>query len=162
MAKKLSKIDKALNLTLGHNAPRTSENKKNNRYARSASKQHGRELSLLDAIDTYRAIQKAVPNLAKFLEGKIPADIAFSSIAPASLMKLVEIMGAGESEKNQLDAAKHLLSLAGHTPTQKHEIGRIDASTPKEALVSLIMGNKKNLDAAGIEIMEDDEPEIKD
>ncbi len=101
-------------------------------------------------------MRRAAPKLYAFLQGTIPAEVAFASIAPASLMKLVEIMGGGESEKNQLDAAKTLLGLAGFTAVQKHEIGRVDATTPKEALVSLIMGNKKNLDAAGIDVVDDD------
>ncbi len=154
MAKK-SKIDQALTLTAG--IPRERPGTKRANFAKKAN-DHQNQVA--DMLDTLAAVKRAAPKLFDFLQGKIPADVAFSSIAPASLMKLVEIMGGGESEKNQLDAAKHLLALAGHTPTQKHEIGRVDASTPKEALVSLIMGNKKNLEASGIEV-EDDEPEDK-
>lgn len=161
MAKK-SKIQQALELSgaelpiknAGHSRIHNRAISKAGRYAKMADKQENKMASLLD---TLSAIKKAVPKLSAYLEGKVPADVAFSSIAPASLFKLVEIMGSGESEKNQLDAAKHLLALAGHTPTQKHEIGRMDASTPKEALVSLIMGNKKALSESGIEVEDDDQ-----
>lgn len=117
------------------------------------------EVRLVELVDNVKALRKFVPKLDEYLAGKIPADVAFASLGPAALQTLARIMAYGESEKNQMDAAKHLLGLAGYTPSQKHEISRVDANTPKEALVSLILGNKKTLEASGIEIVEDDESE---
>lgn len=111
----------------------------------------------MELVDNVSALRKAVPKLDAYLEGKIPADVAFAALGPAAIQTLTKIMAYGESEKNQMDAAKHILALAGFTPSQKHEISRVDANTPKEALVSLIMGNKKGLEAAGIEVVDDDD-----
>ncbi len=115
------------------------------------------EHRLVELVDTVSALRKAVPKLQDYLDGKVTAETAFSALGPAALYELARVMAHGESEKNKMDAAKHILGLAGFTPSQKHEISRVDANTPKEALVSLIMGNKKALDAAGIEVIEDDE-----
>lgn len=130
---------------------------KKNIASHNAQKAHSMESRLCEMVDTLTALRKAMPRLQDYVDGKISADIAFSHIAPASLIKLVKIMSEGESEKNQLDAAKHLLALAGHIPAQRHEVSRVDVSTPKEALVSLILSNRKNLEAHDIEVVDDEQ-----
>lgn len=122
---------------------------------------HDREDAMIDAIDMRRNMEKLVPLLDKFGEGKIDVQGFLNGVSGHMTREMLTIAMSGDSEKNRLDALKHLLGIAGHSPTQKHEIGRIDPSTPKEALLAIIRGSKRDLEDEGIEVTGDepDKPE---
>ena len=116
-----------------------------------------KEDSMIDAIDMRRNMQRLVPLLDKFGEGRLDIQGFLSGVSGHLLRELLVIAFSAESEKNKLDALKHLLGIAGHSPTQKHAIERLDPATPKEALLSMIRGSKRDLEDEGIEVVEDDE-----
>jgi hypothetical protein len=116
---------------------------------------NGREDAMIAAIDLRRDIEKVAKIFERIDEGKIDVQGLFSGATPIIAKKLIYMALAGESEKNRLDASKHLLALAGHNPAQKHEISRIDPSTPKEALLAMIAGQAQELQDEGIDVVDD-------
>ncbi len=115
------------------------------------------EDDMIAAIDFRKGVDKMRPLLEKLVEDKFDPTSFFGAVSKYAAAELSSIAFTGEKEKNRLDALKHLLSLGGHTPTQKHEIGRIDSSTEKEALMSIIRGAQKDLLTEGIEFVDDDD-----
>lgn len=130
-------------------------------HAKSGGQARTKEEWLVEAMDNKGKLLKLADIFEKLSQNKIDIVTAFGSVSPAMFLEMTQIAVSGESEKNRLDAAKHLLALAGHTPTQRHEIGRLDPNTPKEALISLIAGAKKDLGDVGIEIVDDDEDQTE-
>lgn len=111
---------------------------------------------MVRAIDSKRRLEKLAELLYKLDEGLIDVGGFASGVSKETIKNLLEIALEGESEKNRLDATKHLLGLAGHTVAQKHEVSRVDPNTPKESLIAMIKGSDKDLAKAGIEIVDDD------
>jgi len=130
-----------------------TDNRRGNRYAAM----HDKEDSMIDAIDMRRNMEKLIPLLDKFGQGKLDVRGFLGGVEGHLLRELLLIAFSGDSEKNKLDALKHLLGIAGHSPTQKHEIGRLDPQTPKEALLAMIRGSKRDLEDEGIRVVEDDD-----
>lgn len=131
---------------------RNGREQKNFRHEIANSK----EDSLIEAIDLRRDIAKLVPFLEKLDKGALDVRGFVDGISPQLLKQMLLVAFNGESEKNRLDSLKHLLGIAGHSPTQKHEIGRLDPETPKQALISMLRGAKRDLQDEGIEVVEDD------
>ena len=99
------------------------------------------------------------PHIEALNKGEIDVKQFISLANPAAAVQLAKLAFGAESEKTMLDALKHMLGIDGHVPTQKHEIGRLDPETPKSAILSQISGMKKELELAGIEIVDDREDE---
>lgn len=107
------------------------------------------------ALDIKLHAEKIAGILEKLESGKLDAQGLFEGVSNQVAVNLLQIAVSGDNEKNRLDATKHLLALAGHNPAQKHQFERIDPNTPKEALISMIAGSKKDLSQSGIEIIDD-------
>ncbi len=115
------------------------------------------EDDMIAAVDFRKEMGTMRTILAKLVEDKYDPTSFFQGISKYAAAELASVAFTGEKEKNRLDALKHLLSLGGHTATQKHEISRMDPATPKEALLAHIMGGRKDLAEEGIEIVDDSE-----
>lgn len=139
---------------------RTAVGRGSKNHANRAADYANYEDALVNAIDMKRDIELVAKIFKKIDDGTIDVTGLFHGTSPVVAKKLLYIALNGESEKNRLDALKHLLALAGHSPAQKHEISRVDPSTPKEALLSLIAGQMRELKDEGIEV-EDDRGEDK-
>jgi len=113
------------------------------------------EDNIIDAIDFRREFSQMKNILEKLAVDKTDPLTFCSEMSKFALMQLSSIAFTGEKEKNRLDAQKHLLALAGLNPTQKHEVSRLDPETPKSALMSIVRGSMKDLEAEGIEIVDD-------
>jgi len=133
---------------------------KDNRHARLQS--NYKEDAMLDALDLKRQLEKLVPIFEKLDRGHFDISQALTAISGPALKQLVEIGFAGDSDKVKLDAVKHLLGLGGHTVVQKHALATVDASQSKEAFIAMISGASKDLEAVGIEFVDDDEPAAED
>jgi hypothetical protein len=113
------------------------------------------EQRMIRALDMKMHADKLVGILEKLDSGKLDVHGLFEGVSNQAAINLLSIAIGGDNERNRLDATKHLLALAGHNPAQKHQIERVDPNTPKEALLSMIAGSKKDLDRSGIEIVDD-------
>jgi hypothetical protein len=113
------------------------------------------EHRLAASLDIKLNVEKLIPILERLDCGKIDVRGLFDAVSNEAALSLLKIALDGDNEKNKLDATKHLLALAGHNPAQKHEISRLDPNTPKEALLAMISGSKKDLEKAGIELVDD-------
>lgn len=110
---------------------------------------------MIEAVDFKRGMDKMLPLLEKLVEDKFDPGTFFAGMSKFAAAELASVAFTGEKEKNRLDALKHLLALGGHTATQKHEISRVDPGTEKAAMLSIIRGAAKDLQAEGIEIVDD-------
>lgn len=119
------------------------------------------EDTMIDMIDDKAMLKRLAPIIHKLDEGKMDVTTAIQKASKLAFMKGLRMMMMSSSDKVVADLAKHFLALAGHTPTQKIELGRIDPETPREALVSMISGASKDLKEEGIEVIDDrqDKPE---
>lgn len=115
------------------------------------------EISLIQMIDMKRKFDQIGPILDKLNKGQLDVSGMFGAVSSKAAVELLRIALAGETEKNRLDAVKHLLALGGYSPAQKHEIARVDPSTPKEAILSLLAGMKGELEPEGLDIIDDRE-----
>lgn len=128
-------------------------------WERAASEEN----ALIEAIDSKRDLALVAEIFREVKAGNKSLQTAFKEMSPAMAAKLLVIASRGENEKNRLDAIKTLLALGGHQPSQKHEISRVDPEAPKAALISMLRGSMKDLQAEGIEVVDDvsDEAEVK-
>lgn len=117
------------------------------------------EDSMADYLDNKRAYEKMAPFIEELMDGRMGVKDFITKMNPAAAVNLAKMALGSESEKIMLDAIKHMLGIDGHVPTQKHEIGRLDPETPKNAILSQISGMTKELAEAGIEIIDDREDE---
>ena len=117
------------------------------------------EDAFIDAYDSKRQFDKLMPILEKLNKGQLDVSGMFGETSAHAAVELLRIALAGDSERNRLDAVKHLLALGGHNPSQKHEISRVDPDTPKAAILSMLEGMKKDLAEAGVEVIDDREDE---
>jgi hypothetical protein len=113
------------------------------------------ENNLVNSLDCWRDIQKMTKLLTQMDKGEIDLQSFFQGFSTEAAKTLILTAISGENEKNQLEAAKHLLALSGHAPSQKLQVERIDPDTPKQALISMLMGSRDALADEGI-IIEDD------
>lgn len=113
------------------------------------------EDDMIAAIDFRKEIQGLKPILEKLVQDKYDPASFFSEVSKYAAAQLASVAFTGEKEKNRLDAIKHILALGGHNPTHKHEVSRLDPETPKSALMSIVRGSMKDLQAEGIEIVDD-------
>lgn len=120
-----------------------------------------RENAMIDMIDFKRDMDKLLNIFQKIDEGKLDVQGMFHGLSPIVAKKLIKIAILGESEKNQLDAAKHLLGLAGHSVVAKHALATVDVTQPKEALIAMILGGKEALAKSDIEVIDDAEDSDK-
>lgn len=120
------------------------------------------EDALIEFIDFKRAIRHLAPIMEKLQKRKMSVRDAFEEISSAAFMETAKLMfSESTSEKVKADLLKYVLGVSGHVPSQKIEVGRLDPSMPKEALISLIAGARKDLEKENIDIIDDreDEPE---
>ncbi len=113
------------------------------------------EDSMIEMIDDKAMLKRLAPILHKLDQGKMDVTTAIQKASKLAFMKGLKMMMLSSSDKVVADLAKHFLALAGHTPTQKLELGRIDPDTPREALMSMISGSTKDLKDEGIEVIDD-------
>lgn len=130
---------------------RTAGSRKSSAHDRSNS----REDSLIEAIDMRKDIEIVARIFEKLDKGNVDLGGLFQGVSGPIAKKLIYIAIAGESEKNQLDAQKHLLALAGHSPIAKHAVATVDPNAPREALISMLLGTKDVLSKEGVEIVDD-------
>lgn len=113
------------------------------------------EYEMVKMLDLQKEYHKILPILKRLDSGHLDVSGLFGEVSNSAALQLLNIALNGESEKNRLDAVKHLLALGGHSPAQKHEISRVDPNTPKEAILSLIAGMKGDLEREGLEVVDD-------
>lgn len=77
-------------------------------------------------------------------------------IAADTAVDLAMLAKNGESEKVRLEAIRDILDRAGYGKVTKHAVARIDATQSKDTIISTILGAKKDLKKAGIEIIDED------
>ncbi len=119
------------------------------------------EDSMIEAIDNKNTLIK----LAKQIERlKSTKDVQgfIQDIAPHLALETVTMMlDPGTPSKVRAELLKDMLDRAGYGKVTKHAVARFDADTSKDAIISAIMGSKKDLGKAGIEIVDDDEDNTK-
>lgn len=116
------------------------------------------EDKMISMLDQKNALLKLAPILKRLDKGTLDVQGAVEELAPRVLMEQMKILYSDHTtDKVKLDAIKHLLGVAGFAPSQKHEIGRLDPSTPRSSILSILEGAGKDLSAAGIEIVDDDD-----
>lgn len=118
-----------------------------------------REDSLIEAIDMRKDIEMVARIFEKLDNGNVDLSGLFQGVSGPIAKKLIYIAIAGESEKNKLDAQKHLLALAGHSPVAKHAVATIDPNAPREQLISMLLGTKDALAKEGVELVDDTKDE---
>lgn len=119
---------------------------------------NSREDMMLELIDNKRAVEKLVNWVDKLQNAKTDVQSFFGGLAPEVAIELAAmIFNPKTSEKTKLAAVQDLLDRAGHGKVQKHALATVDASTSKEAILSLISGKAGKI--PDIEIIDDDEPE---
>lgn len=116
---------------------------------------HEAEDKMIDLIDLKRELRYLAPIYEKLSKGQIDVQGAINKSSKIAWAKVMQLLLFSNSEKVQADVAKHMLALAGHSPTQKIELGRIDPETPKQALIAEITGATKELKDEGIEVVDD-------
>jgi hypothetical protein len=116
---------------------------------------HQAEDQMIDLIDLKRELRYLAPIYEKLSKGQIDVQGAINKSSKIAWAKVMQLLLFSNSEKVQADVAKHMLALAGHSPTQKIELGRIDPETPKQALIAEITGATKELKDEGIEVVDD-------
>ena len=126
---------------------------------RSWDAKHNVEDAMIAALDLKADVELVADAIRKLRRQKLTPEGVARALAGTSIVELTRIMMRGESDKTRLDATKHMLALGGLSPTQKHEISRADPEMPKQQLIAQIMGARKDLKAAGIEVMDDDKAE---
>jgi enamine deaminase RidA (YjgF/YER057c/UK114 family) len=136
------------------------------REVRSTGKNHsqenrsygsGIEDQIVAAIDHKNTILKIAAQL-KRLEKTKDVQGFMQDIAPDMAARMAALaLDPNESSKVQLEALKDMMDRAGYGKVIKHAVARVNASDSKEAIISHIMGAKKDLKSAGIEIVEEDE-----
>lgn len=110
---------------------------------------------MIDLIDNKAALKKILPILERLDAGKMDVTTALQKASKLAFAEGLKLLFLSQSDKVKADLAKHFLALAGHTPTQKLELGRMDPETPKSALLAQLAGSKKDLEQAGIEVIDD-------
>lgn len=83
----------------------------------------------------------------------------FQDIAPSLALEMMMIATNSESEKLKVEALRDLMDRAGYGKVTKHAVARFDASESKDAIISSILGAKKDLGKMGIEIVDEDNEE---
>jgi len=108
---------------------------------------------LLDNSSILKRIQKNIEKLTK------SKDVRgfFQDISPDLALQMAVLAMGSDNDKIKLEALKDLLDRSGHTKVTRHAVARFSATDSKEAIIANIMGNKKDLEKVGIEIVDDDE-----
>lgn len=110
---------------------------------------------IAEAIDEKEIILKNVQLLERLSRtGDVQGFL--QDAAPKVAAKLL-ITALGEKSKLSLEAQKDILDRAGYGKVTKHAVAKFDATSSKEAIISSILGSKKDLNKVGIEITDDDE-----
>ncbi len=123
---------------------------------------HNKEDELIQAIDDLKAMRRLAPTISKLLSKKIPLETAIKETSHETFMMLMKMAFTEANPKVKSQVLMHMLSLAGFSATQKHQVERIDPATPRDALLSMIAGAKSDLEAEGIDITDNrDRPEEK-
>lgn len=113
---------------------------------------------MLSMLDQKNALLKLAPILKRLDKGTLDVQGAIDELAPNILIEQMKILYSTDTaDKVKLDAIKHLLGVAGYSPSQKHEISRVDPSTPRESILSILRGSTKDWAQADIEIVDDSE-----
>ena len=137
--------------------PRLSKGK--TEHFLDSSENEDKLITMIDYKDQFDGMK---PIIDKLLSDKFNPTTFFGSVSKYMAAQLTSMALTGEKEKNRLDALKHCLALAGHTATQKHEIARVDADTERSQLMSIVRGASKELEAQGIEIVDDSKDSDQD
>ncbi len=112
------------------------------------------EEKMIEAIDDLRAMKRLAPTVMKLLKKKIPLDQAIKETSSETFLMLMKMAFTEGNPKVKSNVLMHMLSLAGYSATQKHQIERIDPDSPREALLSMIAGAKDDLSKEGIEVVD--------
>lgn len=114
-----------------------------------------KEDAIIEALDQRMHIEKLVDLAEKLDKRQLDPSQALTQMSPMMVIELLKLALAGQSENTRFNAVLEWLDRAGYTKVQKHAIATVDASQPKEALLSLIMGAKKELEKQGIQVVDD-------
>jgi len=99
------------------------------------------EQMMVEAIDDLRALKRLGPIALKLQSKKMTLEQAIRESTNDSFLLLMKLAySEATSDKVKADVLKHMLALAGHNPSQKHQIERIDPDTSREALLAMING----------------------
>lgn len=116
------------------------------------------EHAIITAIDNFGAIKKYEKLLVKLATTK-DVNGFLQDIAPNIAAEMLMLATGDAPEKIKLEAFKDILDRAGYGKVTKHAVARFDASSSKDAIISSILGAKKDLGKVGIEIVDDDDEE---
>jgi hypothetical protein len=146
-------------LAMEHKKPRkeTEESDENRHITpRREKNENDIEDNLAKAIDNKNTILRIL-NVLDRLERTKDVQGAIQDIAPDVFVDLVILAKEAKGEKVKLAAIQDLLDRAGYGKVTKHAVARFNASDSKEAIISSILGTKKDLSKIGIEITDDDQ-----
>lgn len=118
------------------------------------------EDQIISAIDFQNSFNQALPILKKLHDKKISIKKAMELAGPLAVGEFFKLaLGTATSERVKADLLKHMLAIAGVQPSQRIEVARVDADTPREALIAIIEGAAKEVKDLGVELVEDVEVE---
>jgi len=163
---KLGRMAERLAKQMDDKKPRKPEVIADNRQvvsrAENPSGYHNRnhiEDRIAQAID-HKAELKRHAHLLEKLANTKDVNGFFQDISPGIAAELLLLAtDPTSSDKIKLEAIRDILDRAGHGKVTKHAVARFDASTSKDAIISSILGNKKDLGRVGIEITDDEDSE---
>lgn len=119
---------------------------------------NGYEARLVEAIDNKNTLLRLEKTLAKLADsGDVQG--AIQDVSPEMMKELLVLAMSAKAEKVKLAAIQDLLDRAGFGKVTKHAVARFNANDSKEAIISRILGAKKDLGKVGIEITDEDQPE---
>lgn len=79
-------------------------------------------------------------------------------VSPSMIVELMDLATDPKiPSKVRLDAVKDILDRAGYGKVNKHAVATVNATDSKEALISMLLGTEKALNAEGIEIVHDEQ-----
>lgn len=111
------------------------------------------EDALIASMDKRDAMLKVSASIKSLQDHKLDFAGVLKNLTPEFTLEIINIALTEESAKVRLDALKSLLEMAGHGAVKKtanvHAL--VDASQPKEQLISLIQGLSKKTKALEID-----------
>lgn len=109
------------------------------------------------ALDHHKELKKYA-DLLERLEKTRDVQGFIQDIAPEVAASMLLMMANPSTPaKVKVEMMKDMLDRAGFGKVTKHAVARFDASTSKDAIISSILGSKKDLGKVGIEITDDEE-----
>lgn len=121
------------------------------------NKEEAELVKMIDEKDAVLSLNKEIRKLSNTND----VQSFLTEISPTMAIELALLAKASDSEKIKLEAIKDILDRAGFGKVTKHAVARFDANSSKEQILAAIMGARKDLSKAGIEIVDDDEDQEK-